>query len=183
MRVLHWVLAPSFLILVASGLYIHKPSRVWGFRSMDSARKAHFIAQYFFGFYFLARAYYAVVTRDYRKIFPGVKDIIALPKFVAYELFLKKKKPKYPRYNPGQKLLYSQMALLFPLQIITGAVLYLTGKLQKLSRFFGGLNNVRLAHYLTTVGLSSMVAGHIYFALTDSVEKLKSIFTGYFKPK
>lgn len=182
-RALHWVLAPSFLALMASGFYINKPSRALGFSSMDSARKTHFVAQYFFGFYFLTRAYYALVSGDYRKIVPGVKDIANLPEFTAYEFFLKRKKPGYPRYNPGQKLLYTLMALLFPLQIVTGAVLYSTSRLQHLGRFFGGLNNVRLVHYLTSVGLSGLAMGHMYFALTDSIEKLKSIFTGYFTPK
>ncbi|WP_347490668.1 cytochrome b/b6 domain-containing protein [Desulfoscipio sp. XC116] len=182
-RALHWVLAPSFFLLAASGFYIHKPGGVRCFRSMDAARKVHFAAQYFFGFYFLSRAYYAVVSRDYRKLFPGSDDIATASGFAAYELFLKKKEPKYPKYNPGQKLLFSQMAILFITQLFTGAALYSSGKLQVLTRFFGGLHNTRLVHYLAAVALTGTVSGHMYFAFTDSLEKLKSIITGYFRPK
>jgi len=182
-RTLHWVLAPSVLALIASGHYINKPSRALGFGSMDSARKVHFYAQYFLGYYLMARVYYGMATGDYQKLIPGKKDLAGLPKLTAFELFLSKKKPAYPTYNPGQKLLFTQMALLFPLQIVTGAILYFTGRLKYMERLFGGLNNVRLIHYLTATGLSSMVMGHIYLALTDSVGKLKSIFTGYITPK
>jgi len=182
-RALHWVLVPSFFVLAASGFYINKPSRGRGFRSMDSARRAHFTAQYFFGLYFLARAYHALVTKNYRGMFLRDEDLTAMPKFAAYEFFLRNKKPKYPKYNPGQKLLFTLMLVILPMQIITGAALYATVKLQKLSRIFGGLNMTRLVHYFTAVGLSCIVAGHMYFALTDSLGKLKSIFTGYFRPK
>ena len=153
------------------------------FSSMNSARKTHFIAQYFFGLYFLARGYYAIKTRGYRKLFPNSRDIASLPKFSLYELYLRKKEPKYPKYNPGQKLLFVIMAFVFPLQMLTGSALYSTGRLQKLSRLFGGLGNTRSVHYLSAVGLMSLIAGHMYFALTESFSKLKSIFTGYFTPK
>jgi len=182
-RALHWVLAPSVLALIASGHYINKPSRSLGFGSMDSARKVHFLAQYFLGYYFLARTYYGLTTGDYQKIIPGRKDLAGLPKFTAYELFMKKKKPVYPKYNPGQKILFTQLALLFPMQMVTGAILYFTGRLKYMERLFGGLNNVRLVHFLTATSLSNMVMAHIYLTLTDSVGKFKSIFTGYITPK
>lgn len=182
-RLLHGVLVPSFFVLALSGFYIHKPVRNRVFDNMDSARKAHFIAQYFFGYYFLLRGYHAVVKNGYRKLFPAKEDIASLPKFMSYQFFIKNKKPKYPKYNPGQKLLFLAMALLFPLQIISGMTLYSTRRLQVLSRLFGGLNSARMAHYINAVGLSAMIAGHIYFALTDSLGKLKSIVVGYFKPE
>ncbi|WP_051273707.1 cytochrome b/b6 domain-containing protein [Desulfotruncus alcoholivorax] len=183
LRVMHWVLAPAALSLMASGLYINKPYRNFLFKNMNDARKTHFMAQYFFGLYFLARGYYAIKTRGYRKLFPNSGDIASLPKFSLYELYLNKKQPKYPKYNPLQKLLFIFFAVLFPLQIVTGSALYSTGRLQFLSRPFGGLGNTRTVHYLGAVGLMSLVAGHMYFALTESFSKLKSIFNGYFTPK
>lgn len=99
-RLLHWVLAPSFLLLAASGFYMSNPSRFKGFSSMDSARKTHFIAQYFFGFYFVARAYYATATKDYRKLYPATEDVAATPRFLSYELFLRKKNQSIPSTTP-----------------------------------------------------------------------------------
>ena len=134
LRMMHWVLAPAALALMASGLYINKPYRNMFFNNMNNARKTHFTAQYFFGLYYLARGYYAIKTRGYRKLFPNARDVASLPKFSLYELYLRKKEPQYPKYNPAQKLLFTFFALLFPLQILTGSALYSTGRLQSLSR-------------------------------------------------
>ena len=153
------------------------------FNSMNEARKTHFIAQYFFSLYFLARGYYAIKTRGYRKLLPNSRDMGSLPKFSLYELYLRNKEPKYPKYNPAKKLLFTFFTALFALQIFTGAALYSTGRLQVLSRPLKGLGNTRKIHYLSAVALMSLVAGHMYFALTESFSKLKSIVTGYFTPK
>ncbi len=183
LRVMHWVLVPATLSLVASGFYTNKPSRTKSFHNMDKARKVHFIAQHFFVSYLISRAYYAWMYGDYTHLLPGKRDIASLPKFMAHTFFLRRKKPHYPKYNPAQKILFAQMAILFPLQALTGYALYSTSGLQKLSRIFGGLGKTRLVHYLNAVLISGLITGHIYFAFTDSIAKLKSIFTGYFAPK
>lgn len=182
-RALHWVLAPSVLALLASGHYINKPSGFPGFKSMDSAHKVHFTAQYFLSGCVLARVYYGITTRNYKNILPDQKDLAGLPGLTAFELFLKKKEAVYPKYNPGQKMLFTLMALLFSTQMVTGTILYSAGRLKFMERLFGGLHNVRLIHYLTAVGISNTVKGHVYLSLTESVGKLKSIFTGYITPK
>ncbi len=178
-RLLHWSYAPAVLAGILSGYYITRPSRFWGFRSMDSARKTHFIAQYVLISSFLARIYYGYVAKNYKEIIPGLKDVLRMPEFLRYELFLTRKKPQYPKYNPGQKLVYTGFALLIPVQIITGLGLYFANKFPKPATLAGGLNPLRRLHYLVSVAISAMAAGHIYFALTDSLKKLKSMFTGY----
>lgn len=178
-RLLHWTYAPAVLAGIFSGFYITRPSHFFGFKSMNSARKTHFIAQYFFLFSYLARIYYGCATKNYREIIPGRRDLAGMTKFIKYELFFTKKKPKFPKYNPGQKVVYTGLALAFPLQIATGLALYATGTFQKAARLAGGLNPLRKLHYLTALAISGLAAGHIYFALTDSLKKLKSIFTGY----
>lgn len=183
LRIMHWVLVPATFAMIASGFYISKPSRAKSFHRMEAAGKMHFTAQYFFSSYFIARAYYAWATGDYRDLLPGKKDIAVLPKFLSYNFFLRPKKPHYPKYNPGQKLLFAQMVVLFPLQMLTGYAMYSASKLQKLSRLFGGLGKTRLVHYLNATVITGLIAGHVYFAVTDSVEKLKSIFTGYYRPE
>lgn len=178
-RLLHWAYAPAVLAGALSGFYITKPSRFLGFKSMDSARKAHFIAQYVLLFSYVARVYYGYVTKNYREIIPGRKDMADMPKFLKYELFLAKKKPKFPKYNPLQKVVFTSFTLLIPVQIVTGLALYASNVFQKPVTLAGGLNPLRKLHYLAALAISSMAAGHIYFAVTDSLKKLKSIFTGY----
>lgn len=178
-RLLHWTYAPAVLAGVLSGFYITRPSRFLGFRSMESAQKVHFIAQYALLFSYLTRIYYGYVDRNYREIIPGRRDLAGMPKFLKYELFFTKKKPKFTKYNPAQKILFTNLTLLIPLQIVTGFALYASNLFQKTASLAGGLNPLRKIHYLAALAISSMSAGHIYFALTDSLKKLKSIFTGY----
>ncbi|MFZ5652323.1 MAG: cytochrome b/b6 domain-containing protein [Bacillota bacterium] len=178
-RLLHWTYAPAVLAGVLSGFYITRPSLFFGFRSMDSARKTHFIAQYLLLFSYLARVYYGYVTKNYSEIIPGRKELSDTPEFLKYELFLTKKMPKFPKYNPGQKVLFTSLALVLPVQIATGLALYAPEKFQKAARLAGGLNPLRKMHYLAALAIASMTCGHIYFALTHGLKKLKSIFTGY----
>lgn len=178
-RLLHWAYAPAVLAGILSGFYITRPTGFCGFKNMDSARKTHFIAQFVLLFSYLARIYYGGVTKNYREIIPGRKTLADMPKFLKYELFLTSKKPKFPKYNPGQKVVYTSLALLIPVQIVTGIVLYSSNTWQKAATLAGGLNPLRKLHYLAALAISGLAAGHIYFALTDSLKKLKSIFTGY----
>lgn len=178
-RILHWIYAPAVLAGILSGFYINRPSRFPGFRSMDSAQKVHFIAQYALLFSYLARIYYGYADKNHREIIPGRKDMADMPRFLKYEFFLTKKKPKFPKYNPAQKVLFTNLTLLIPVQIITGLALYASNLFQKTAFLTGGLNPLRKFHYLSALAISSMAAGHMYFAFTDSLKKLKSIFTGY----
>lgn len=178
-RLLHWCYAPAVLAGFWSGLYINNPSRSLGFKSMEHAQKTHFIAQYVLLSSFLARVYNGYVTKNYREIIPDRKALKDMPKFMKYELFLTKRKPEFPKYNPAQKVIFTGLALLIPLQILTGFGLYSSKTFQKTVDMAGGLNPLRKLHYLLSLSISSLAAGHIYFALTDSLRKLKSIFTGY----
>lgn len=178
-RLLHWIYAPAVLAGIASGFYLSGQTRATGFRSMVAAQKTHFTAQYLLLFSYLGWLYYLLTTKNYREIMPAPRDLLDLPGYLKYELFLTKKQPKYPKYNPAQKILFTGLGLLLPLQIITGLALYLSGQHHKTVAPAGGLNPLRQKHYLAALAIAAMTAGHIYFALTHSLKKLKSIFTGY----
>lgn len=177
-RLFHWAYAPAVLAGILSGFYITNPSRSLGFKDMQSAKKTHFVAQYVLLFSFIGRVYYSAVTRDYKSIIPGRKDLAAAPTYLKYQLFMSKKKPKFTKYNPAQKMLFTGLAVLLPVQIISGLALYASDKWMVATKKVGGLNPMRNIHYLTALAVSTLSAGHIYFALTDNLKKLKSIFTG-----
>ncbi len=178
-RLLHWVYAPAVLAGILSGFYLTRPFPSQGFSKVESAQKTHFVAQYLLICSYLARIYQAYFTKDYQEILPGFNDMAGLPRFLQYELFLSQKKPKYKKYNPGQKILFTGLGLLIPLQIITGLALYKPNSLQKTVVLAGGLGPLRKWHYLAGVAVFALSAGHIYFACTHDPNKLKSIFTGY----
>ncbi|MEW5953783.1 MAG: cytochrome b/b6 domain-containing protein [Bacillota bacterium] len=178
-RLLHWTFAPAVLALISSGLYITRPTPNPVIKNMNTALKTQYTFQYILIFAYLARLYHGYATKSYRDIIPDRKDISALPGFLKYELFLTKKKPKFPKYNPLQKILFTCLALLIPLQIVTGLSLYAAKTFARAVCLAGGLNPVRHSHYLTALAISSLAGGHIYFALTRNLRKLKSIFTGH----
>ena len=178
-RLLHWSYVPAILTCIFSGLYITRPAGFPGFKNMDSARKTHFIAQFTLLFSYLARVCYGFKDKNYKEIIPDRKTLAAMPKFLKHELFLTNKKPQFPKYNPGQKMLFSGFTLLMPIQIITGLSLYASNSWQKTAKLAGGLNPLRKLHFLTALAISSFASGHLYFVLTHGPKKIKSIFTGY----
>lgn len=178
-RFLHWSYAPAVLFNIFSGLYINRPAYFYGFKNMDSARKTHAIAQFVLISSFLARIAYGLKDQNYKEILPNRKTLRSMPAFLKHEFFLTDKKPKFPKYNPGQKVIFTGFALLMPLHIVTGLALYFSNSWQKAAKVAGGLNPLRNVHFLTALATGTLVAVHIYFVLTHGFKTLKSIFTGY----
>ncbi len=174
-RLFHWLLVPTLALEVATGFYLTNPSRRWSFLNMRSAKKIHFMAGYLLTALFGAYLY----GRDKTEIVPGPEDLgPRLKKFLAYEFFLTPKKPKFPKYNPGQKFLYTLWLVLIPYALLLGWFLYFPRFFARWIGLFGGLNNIRRMIYLCSVLLTASIAGHVYFGLTSSTAFLKSIFTG-----
>jgi Ni/Fe-hydrogenase 1 B-type cytochrome subunit len=178
-RLLHWTYVPALFLNALSGFYVTRPSRRFGFSSMRSALKVHAIAQYVLLFAYVARVYYGHVTKDYKKLLPNRKDLADAPEYLKYELFLTKKEPKYPKYNPLQKLVFAALGALVPLQGVTGLALYAPKVFSKPATVAGGLNPLRRMHYLTALAITSLSIGHLYLVLTHDLKKVKSIFTGH----
>lgn len=177
-RLFHWTLAPLAVALVASGLYITNPPQTGG--SMRTARKIHSLTGFLFTFGFIARLYYGALRHDWRMIIPERHDLKKIPAFARYHLYLTGKKPKFRKYNVGQKFLYTFWPLEALFILPLGFFLYAPKVFARPIKWIGGLNRVRNLIYLGTLVTAATIAGHIYLALTDSVGKLKSIFMGYY---
>lgn len=177
-RLFHWTLAPLAVALVASGLYITNPPQTGG--SMRTARKLHSLAGFLFTGGFVARLYYAALRREWRLILPERHDLKKLPAFARYHLYLTGKKPKFRKYNVGQKFLYTFWPLEALFVLPMGFFLYAPKVFARPIKWLGGLNRIRHLVYLVSIITAITIAAHIYLALTESVGKLKSIFTGYY---
>lgn len=177
-RLIHWIYVPAILACAFSGFYITRPARLYGFKNMDSARKTHFMAMFALAFSYIARVCYGFKNKNYKEIIPEWKTLTEMPKFLKHEFFLSNKQPQFPKYNPGQKMLFTGLVLFIPIQIMSGLSLY-SSRWQKTAKLAGGLNHLRKLHFLTALAISSLSAGHLYFVLTHEPKKLKSIFTGY----
>jgi len=179
-RIFHWTLGPLAIALVATGLYLTNPPQ---HGSLRTARKLHSLAGLLFTGSLIARLYYAILRREWRFVLPERRDLKKLPAFVRYHLYLTDKKPKFRRYDIGQKFLFTFWLLEAILALPLGLFLYAPHTFARPVKWLGGLARVRQIVYAVTLLTAATIAGHVYLALTDSAEKLKSIFTGYYERK
>ncbi|MGQ9498466.1 MAG: cytochrome b/b6 domain-containing protein [Desulfotomaculales bacterium] len=177
-RLFHWTLAPLAVTLAVTGLLITAPPRG---SNVLVTRKIHSLAGFLFTFGFLARLYYAARRREWRMIIPEYHDFRKLPQFIKYELYLSSKKPEFRKYNIGQKFLYTVWPLEALFILPLGFFLYAPKLFARPIKWLGGLNRIRNWLYYTTLLTAVTMAGHFYLATTDSIGKLKSMFSGYYK--
>lgn len=177
-RIFHWLLVLSVILLVGSGLYISSPG-LMPYASMRKAKRYHLLSQFLFMGAIVWRFYYAIKTNNYREIIPSRRDLLALWPLVKFEAFFTSVVPSFRKYNPLQKLVYTSWIPSFIIQGVTGLVLLAPRLFSRLEGLFGGLGRARRVHYLNTLYLISTIMGHIYFALISGKKILKSMITGY----
>lgn len=184
-RLVHWSNAVCILLLSLTGFYIHSPSGFNIFPSMDVARKIHFIAMYILVFATVYRLYFSIATGDYKNLFyRPIKDWKNWKPMLKYYLFMTDSHPEWEKYNPGQRLLYGGWLLIILLiQAPTGFILYWPDAFPTLQAFFGGLMVVRLIHYFVTWFFVVGVMAHFYLDMTEGIDVLKSMITGYMPVK
>lgn len=174
-RILHWLNSALLGLLITTGLYINNPALFPFFINMDMARKIHFIAMYLLIYGLIIRVYYSWVSGDYKNFLLKFREILDLPKVVAYYLFLSKTAPEYERYNPAQKLLYLVWAILIIIQAITGFAIYKPMSAGKFFYFAGTPVFMRQVHLLITWFFIITAALHVYLALISGWQTIKSM--------
>ena len=171
----------SALLLIITGLYIHRPfiDNGWGFL-MILMRGVHVFAAgiltisvvlrvilMFFGKY-----------RDWSSFLPNWKDITVLPKVVAHYMHLRAMPELTKKYNPLQMMTYTAIFMLAIFQIISGfAMMYPDGWLAWLNYgIFGTEVNTRIAHYIINWIFILFLIIHTYLAIRDSLNETKEVF-------
>lgn len=176
-RIFHWTHVITVSAMLFSGFHMAYPRTVPLLR-MRSARYFHFFNAFIFTGGLAGRIIYSLRTRDYHFIFPNLKDLADLPRYLRYQLFFSSREPSFPRYNPVQKLYTTAWLPLFLLQIVTGFVLYAPRRLGAGEALLGGLGRARKIHHLAAVAQGVTSIAHIFFTATAGTEKLRSIFSG-----
>jgi Ni/Fe-hydrogenase 1 B-type cytochrome subunit len=192
---LHWAHLLSFFVLIATGLQIHAHTNTLG--PLGTIRQIHFVVMYVFILTTVIRIYWAFFGqgsaalgglrrhRDWKFFGLSWSDWKSMPQWLAYYLFLRKTRPHVVKYNPLQKLTY---VLLFPLGIL---VMALTGfamftptaaAMGWFSAILGGLNGVRLAHYLTMWVMIVFFMIHLYLVVVEDPAEA-SIMLAHTVPK
>lgn len=178
---IHWMHLASFLALAVTGILIHGH---YAGVSMQAVRQVHFVVMYVFVLTTIVRVWWAflgrgsstagstAIVRDYKHFAITGSDIRALPSWVGYYLFLRKTRPYTEKYNPLQKLTYT---VLFPLGVVvmalTGAAMFppAAAAMRWLTDLLGGLNAVRLWHYMAMWVLLVFTLIHVYLVFAEDV--------------
>ena len=198
-RVTHWVVVLSMIVLGLTGYYIGKPFIAAPGPAgvnfvMGWAKVLHFYAAIAFTLAVLARIAWMFVgprRSNWRQFVPTTKRRLrGFVETLKFYLFLRKTPPLSIGHNPLAGLSYLAVFALYLVMIATGLALYSIGARGSYMGFFdfllpwfNGAQGARWLHHVTMWLLIVFVIQHLYSALlTSRTEKngtMDSIFSGY----
>lgn len=199
-RLTHWLIALSIVVLAATGLYIGNPFVISAGPAgerfvMGTVKVVHYYAAIVFTLAVMARVLWMFIGNRYARwdMFIPVaacrrRDLAGTLRFY---LFLRRRPPGAVGHNPLAGLTYCALFLLYFAQIATGLAMYGAGAhvdswmriFACLAPWLGGLQTARWLHHVGMWLLLGFVVHHVYSAvLTSTLEKnatMDSIFSGY----
>jgi Ni/Fe-hydrogenase b-type cytochrome subunit len=169
-RLWHWLQASAILILLATGLIIHKP-HIFGIFSFAYMVQVHNVL----GFILLINAalalFYNLASGEIRQYLPEPRGFIG--RSVAQTLYYTRgiftgdrhplEKTKERKLNPLQQITYlAILNILLPAQVITGVLIWGLQKWPMLATSLGGLPVLAPIHTLVAWAFSAFIVMHVY---------------------
>lgn len=201
MRLCHWVIALSILILSITGIYIGDPYAIVPGEARDhfltgTVRVIHFYTAIAFTLAVLSRILWMFVSGNrlssWKQFIPTTLDRFReMWGTLLFYLLIRRDGPESPGHNPLAGGAYSIVFGMYLLMIVTGLGLYgASADARSWMASFGGLlplvgggQVARILHHVTMWLLIGFFVHHFYSALLVAiVEKngtLDSIFSGY----
>ena len=190
----------TLVVLTVTGLYIHgpflaAPTTAEGAAQMATVRFIHELAAILFMCSFAVRFYWGFVGNSFaswRAIIPHNREQLYWGREMAkYYLFLRREPVPVTGHNFLAGAMYTIVSIGMVGQILTGLLLagWVLG-VGPVTTFFGwgsivpgGIQTVRMLHYLLTFLFAAFAIHHVYSAVLVDIEErngvLSSIFTGY----
>jgi thiosulfate reductase cytochrome b subunit len=173
-RIWHWLHATAVVFLILTGIQLRFPDFIAWFGSYQAAVRHHNI----FGFivvgdYLLWFGYSLWKRELVAQYCPTRRDVTnGIPKQAAYYLsrmFFGAPPPFVPtpeaKLNPLQKITYGGvMFLLFPLQIVTGVLLWDLVRFHAVITALGGVHVIDALHGMIAYIIAVFLIIHIYLA-------------------
>jgi len=188
-RFWHWLQTTSIVILLFTGLIIHRPD-IFGAFSFRGVVTIHNVLAVILVVNALLSVFYHIATERVQEYIPRpygfFDDAIVQAKYYMTGIFKGEGHPfeKRPdnRMNPIQKATYfGILNILLPLQILTGALMWGVQKWPEIAKMFGGLPLLAPFHSLVAWTFASFIIGHVYMTTTGAtpLEAMRSMITGY----
>jgi Ni/Fe-hydrogenase 1 B-type cytochrome subunit len=199
-RLAHWLIAFSIVVLAATGFYIGNPfvisSGPAGQRFvMGTVKVVHFYAAIVFTLAVLARVAWMFLGNKYSswdKFIPVARQRRAsVWPTVEFYLFMLRKPPGFVGHNPVAGLAYCTVFLLYFVSIVTGLGMYAVSahadswlrSFEFVVPLLGGLPVLRWTHHVVMWLLLGFAVHHVYSSvLMSTVEAnatIESMFSGY----
>jgi len=199
LRIFHWLMVLSIIILFFTGLYIAKPfgavthglEPTYSGLSMNAVREIHFIAAFIFVGSFILRIYGFIVNKGDR-LFPRFWTKAHWQWTVDTALHYAFIKPFHNPYlrNPLARMSYVGLYGLVFFEIVTGFAMYFMANPNGFgAKVFGPVNyllgneyNVHLVHHYIAWLIVIFAVIHIYMAIRadfmDQEGEISSMFSG-----
>lgn len=199
-RVTHWLIVTSIVVLAVTGLYIHSPflipsSPVEASSVMASVRFWHEVFATAFSLSVAVRFYWGFAGNSFSswgQIIPHRRDHFhRLKEMGKYYTFRRRHPVPYTGHNHLAGLAYTVVSVGLFAQVLTGFLLFGWIMQDGIFHVFfgwgdalpGGIQAVRTLHNLLTFLFLAFAIHHVYSAILVDIEErngvLSSIFTGY----
>ncbi len=187
-RIWHWTMALSGIVLILSGVAIHGAGARWPL-DLPTAVSLHNVFAGVLMLNAFLSLFYHVATRAIRNFIPHPKGFLARAlEHMAYQsrgIFFGGPHPANApghKLNPLQQVTYlALLNILFPLQIVTGLLIWAVGHWPEIAPALGGLRYLAPAHNLGAWLFLSFFVLHVYLVTTGRrpTEHLEAMITGY----
>ncbi len=188
-RLWHWLQASAILMLLFTGLIIHKP-HFFGIFSFPYVVQVHNVL----GFILLINAalalFYNLASGEIRQYLPKPKGFIhrSLMQAMYYSQGIfagaahPLEKSKDNKLNPLQQITYlAILNVLLPAQIITGVLIWGLQRWPHIAAELGGLPVLALVHTLVAWAFAAFIVMHVYLTTTghSPTAGIKSMIGGW----
>jgi len=177
-RICHWVMALSVVILTLTGLHMSQPFSWLGVK-MSSVRKLHYTFGFISLFNLLFHLSFYAITKTYGDILIRWGNLKDIPSFAKYFLFISEPHPNFGRYNPGQRLIFCSWGVTLLVGAITGLISYFPHETTVVDRVLGGPQGIRVIKYFIAAYFAATMPIHLYLVFSEDPAKLQAMFTGY----
>ncbi len=188
-RFWHWLQTASIILLLFTGLIIHRPD-IFGAFSFRGMVTVHNVLAVILVVNATLSLFYHIATDKLREFIPHpygfFDDAIVQAKYYINGIFKGEGHPfeKLPtsRMNPIQKMTYFMILnVLLPLQIITGALMWGVQKFPNFANALGGLPFLAPFHSLIAWLFATFILVHVYMTTTGAtpLEAMRAMVTGY----
>jgi len=188
-RFWHWLQTTTILILLVTGVVIHRPD-IFGAFSFRGMVTIHNIMAVLLGLNAALALFYHIATDRLKEFIPRpygfFDDAILQAKYYIDGIFKGQPHPfeKRPdsRMNPIQKTTYFMILnVLLPLQGLTGILMWGVQKFPNIANLFGGLPFLAPFHSLIAWAFATFILVHVYMTTTGAtpIEATRAMITGY----